>query len=103
MRAFLTVNKENIPNVKGSLVGYVMPYFTKVFGLPLFQFDTDEILFNPENQIDAVPGMVGTNIRGELFVVLGDESVIPTGGCIISDREYERYQYLQDSFTKEHA
>jgi hypothetical protein len=53
-------------------------------------------------QVDAVPGMIGIGQKGDqIYCVDSNEEVQALPLRIITEKQYERFQHLEESFRKE--
>jgi hypothetical protein len=105
MRAFITINLKKSTNDKpeSPVRSIELPYLTKN-GLPVFTLDTEEPFFIGTDfiQIDAVPGMIGIAQKGDqIYCVDSHEEVQALPLRIITQKQYERFQHLEESFVKE--
>jgi hypothetical protein len=105
MRAFVTINlKKDVSDKPDSpVLGMKLPYLTKQ-GLPIFTLDTEESFFTTPDylQIDAEPGMIGIAQKGDqIYCVDSNEEVQPLPLHIITQKQYERFLHLEESFPKQ--
>lgn len=78
MKASIVTLKEGailIANTSSVARGLRLPYLSK-FGLPVFMLDTEEPHYKDDDEytiLDAAPGMIGINQRGEDVYVIDAE------------------------------
>lgn len=104
MRAFVTipVEEKTIAKKGSAAYGLVLPYLSKN-GLPLFTLDSENSPFVTADyvQVDAFPGMVGVTVTGQVFTVDKEEEAQLLPIRVITQKEYERFVHLTESFKQE--